>query len=257
MKKTISFAVIFMFLMIACNKGGTANVPNLPKPKDFTDKVSYMIGNDVGTGMSRDSIKINFDYFLMGMQTAMAGDSSLLSKSEIDSLRAKFQESMMKNQEARRKLEDAQWKEAGIKNKIESEKFLAENKKKPGVITTASGLQYQIIKEGNGPIPKETDRIKFHIKGSYMDGKEFDNSYSRQPIILDVSSQIPGWREAWTMMKVGSIWRVWVPSSLGWGENGMRPTIPAAAALIFEFELLSIEDKSLNPAPPQPPKQFR
>jgi len=241
-----------MFALIACNKGGTANVSNLPKPKDFNDQISYMIGSDVGMGMARDSIALNYDYFILGIKNSMNKDSLLLTKTELDTLRRKLQEMMMKKQDARVKQDDMEWRSQAAKNKTEGDKFLQENKKKPGVITTASGLQYSVLKEGTGPMPKVDDKIKLHLKGFYIDGKEFDNTYKRQPIVLDVDKQIPGWKEAWTSMKVGSIWRIWLPPTLGWGEAGVRPTIPANAVLIFEMEILSIEGKSTPPQSMQP-----
>ena len=244
MKKMLTVTVVLMLSLIACNKGGTANVSNMPKPKDFNDQISYMIGTDVGTGLARDSIALNYDYFILGIKNAMNKDSLLMTRPELDTLRKKLQEVMMKKQDARMKQDEMQFRNQGMKNKAEGDKFLSENKNKPGVVTTASGLQYTILKEGNGPVPKMDDKIKLHLKGFYLDGREFDNTYKRQPVVLDVDKQIPGWKEAWTKMKVGSIWRIWLPPALGWGEAGVRPTIPANAVLIFEMEILSIEGKA-------------
>lgn len=251
MKKVLTLAIFFVMALMACNKGGSANVSNLPKPTEYWDKISYMIGYDIGQGIGRDSVQLNFDYFLLAIKHGMAKDSTFADRKEYDSLRMKFQEMMMKKADARMKKDDMDWKAQGPKNKVATEKFLAENKTKPGVITTATGLQYQIIKEGTGQKVQADDKIKFHIKGSYMDGKEFDNSYNRQPIVLDVDKQIPGWKEAWLLMKVGSKFKIWLPPSLGWGDEGLRPTIPPASVLIFEFELLSIEGKA-DPMPANP-----
>jgi FKBP-type peptidyl-prolyl cis-trans isomerase FklB len=125
-------------------------------------------------------------------------------------------------------------KEAGAK-------FLEANKKKPGVITLPSGLQYEIITKGTGPVPKATDTIKANYIGSLIDGKEFDNSYKRgQSITIPVTGVIGGWVEALQLMPVGSKWKLYIPSELGYGDRGAGASIPGGAALIFEIELLDI-----------------
>ena len=123
------------------------------------------------------------------------------------------------------------------------EKFLEANKKRPGVITLPSGLQYEIITKGTGPIPTATDTVKANYTGSLIDGKEFDNSYKRnEALTIPVSGVIKGWVEALQLMPVGSKWKLFVPSDLGYGDRGAGP-IPAGAALIFEIELLDIVHK--------------
>ena len=125
-------------------------------------------------------------------------------------------------------------KEAGAK-------FLEANKKKPGVITLPSGLQYEIITKGTGPVPKATDTVKANYIGSLIDGKEFDNSYKRgEPITIPVTGVIGGWVEALQLMPVGSKWKLYIPSVLGYGDRGAGASIPGGAALIFEIELLDI-----------------
>lgn len=119
-------------------------------------------------------------------------------------------------------------------------KFLEENKKKPGVITLPSGLQYEIITTGTGPVPKATDTVKANYKGTLIDGKEFDNSYTRgEPITIPVSRVISGWIEALQLMPVGSKWKLYIPSDLGYGDRAAG-LIPAGSTLIFEIELLDI-----------------
>lgn len=122
-----------------------------------------------------------------------------------------------------------------------SAKFLEENKKRPGVITLPSGLQYEIITKGTGPIPKATDTIKANYAGTTIDGKEVDNSYKRgSPLVIPVARVIRGWTEALELMPVGSKWKLYIPSDLGYGDNGAGDAIPGGAALIFEIELLDI-----------------
>ena len=130
------------------------------------------------------------------------------------------------------------------KSNVEKEagaKFLEENKKKPGVITLPSGLQYEIITKGTGPLPKATDTVKANYIGSLIDGKEFDNSYKRgEPIIIPLTTVIRGWVEALQLMPVGSKWKLYIPSDLGYGDRGAGGAIPGGATLIFEIELLDI-----------------
>lgn len=243
MKFFVSIIFAAAVLLTSCGKG---NVDNLSKPKEYNDKVSYMIGKDIGNSFIQQNLNknINMDYLLLGLKHGMAQDSTFMSSKELDSLRMKFQEQMMKVQNEKMKQDEEKWKSEGVKNKAEGEKFLAENKNKPGVITTNSGLQYMVIKEGSGKTPVSDDQIKIHLKGYYLDGKEFDNTYNRQPAEISVSASVPGWQEVFKMMKEGSIYRFWLPPALGWGEMGARPTIPANAVLIFEVELLQITGKT-------------
>jgi FKBP-type peptidyl-prolyl cis-trans isomerase FklB len=127
-------------------------------------------------------------------------------------------------------------------NKKIGEDFLAANKQKPGVVTTPSGLQYIVLKEGTGPKPALTDKVKCHYHGTLIDGKVFDSSVDRgQPIDLNVNGVIPGWTEALQMMSVGSKWRLFVPSNLAYGDQQMGPLIAPGSTLIFEVELLDID----------------
>ncbi len=134
--------------------------------------------------------------------------------------------------------------EKNTKAKEEGIKFLEENKKRPGVITLPSGLQYEIIKEGTGPVPKSTDTVKAHYAGSLINGEEFDNSVKRgEPITIPVTGVIQGWVQALQLMPVGSKWKLFIPSDLGYGERGAGGAIPGGAVLIFEIELLEIVNK--------------
>ena len=137
-------------------------------------------------------------------------------------------------------------KEAGDKNAADGEKFLAENKKKEGVKTTASGLQYKVLKEGTGESPKETDTVVTNYKGTLLDGTEFDSSYKRnEPATFPVNRVIKGWTEALQLMKPGAKYQLFIPSALAYGERGVGKDIGPNSTLIFEVELLSIK-------PPEP-----
>ncbi len=128
--------------------------------------------------------------------------------------------------------------------KEEGKKFLAENKKRPGVVELPSGLQYEIIKVGTGEKPKATDTVKAHYAGSLINGQEFDNSYKRgEPLQIPVGGVIQGWVEALQLMPVGSKWKLFIPSELGYGDRGAGGSIPGGAALVFDIELIAILNK--------------
>src|SRR5256886_16774725 len=150
-------------------------------------------------------------------------------------------------------------KQAGEKNKTEGAKFLEENKKKPGVKTTASGLEYKVEKEGSGPQPKPTDMVTVNYRGTLIDGAEFDSSYKRgEPATFPVTGVIKGWTEALQLMKVGSKYQLFIPPNLAYGERAMGPDISPNSTLIFEVELMSIKPGSSaaspTPAPSASPK---
>lgn len=238
MKNFIFFLITLTLL--ACNQGEKIKT-NLPKPTQFEDKASYMIGYDIGMSIVRDSLKVNLDYIIFGFRNAFKGDTTFLTRAELDSFRMEFQKFILENQEKRRKIEEQKLREQAPKNLAEGKAFLDSNKNKPGVVTTESGLQYIVLKEGTGKMPKADDYVKIHVVGKYLDGREFDNTYSRGPVTIPLNQQAQGWREAITHMSEGSKWRIFLPPHLGWGEMGAPPTIPPNSTLIFEIELLSIE----------------
>ncbi len=158
-----------------------------PQLKDQKDKASYSIGYDIGDSFKKQKIELNVDALVAGLKEALAGKDAALPKEERDKTLQAFQKEMMEKQMAASK-------EAGAKNLAEGEKFLAENKKKDGVKTTASGLQYKVLKEGSGASPKETDTVVTNYKGTLIDGTEFDSSYKRnEPASFPVNRVIKGW----------------------------------------------------------------
>jgi FKBP-type peptidyl-prolyl cis-trans isomerase FklB len=159
-----------------------------------------------------------------------------MTEQEVNETMMNFQKDMMAKQQAR-------MKELGEKNKKEGEAFLAENKKKEGVITLPSGLQYKVMKEGDGKTPIVNDVVTVHYRGTLIDGKEFDSSYTRgQPASFPVKGVIPGFSEALQLMKTGSKWQLFIPSNLAYGERGAGDEIGPNAALIFDIELISIKE---------------
>ena len=180
-------------------------------------------------------MEVNTDLLMRGLKDGLGGAKSVLTEEQIKETMNTFQKEMMEKQQAAQK-------EQGEKNKAEGEKFLAENKKKDGVVTTASGLQYTVLKEGTGPKPGLTDKVKVHYHGTLIDGRVFDSSVDRgQPIELSVNGVIPGWTEALQLMPVGSKYRLWLPAKLAYGEQG-TPGGPIGpnATLVFDVELLEI-----------------
>ena len=206
-----------------------------PELKDQKDKASYSIGYDIGDTFKKQKIDLNVDAMVTGLKEALAGKDASISKEEREKTLQAFQKEMMEKQVAASK-------EAGAKNLTEGEKFLAENKKKDGVKTTASGLQYKVLKEGSGPSPKDTDTVVTNYRGTLIDGTEFDSSYKRnEPATFPVNRVIKGWTEALQLMKPGAKYQLFIPPSLGYGERGAGQLIGPNATLIFEVELLSIK----------------
>ncbi len=204
--------------------------------KSQKDKVSYIIGMDIGTNLKRQSVDINPDVLLKGVKDALSNNKPLLTEQEISETMAAFQKEMKAKQEE-------MMKKAGEKNKKEGEAFLAGNKKKEGVVSLPSGLQYKVIKNGSEKKPKLTDTVTTHYKGTLIDGTEFDSSYQRgQPVSFQVNGVIAGWTEALQRMEEGAKWQLFVPSQLAYGERGAGPIGPNAT-LIFEVELISVQEK--------------
>lgn len=202
--------------------------------KNQKDKISYIIGMDIGTNLKKQSIDIDSNILAKGVKDALAGTKPLLTEQEIQETMMAFQKEMMAKQE-----------EIGKKNKKEGEVFLAENKKKEGVKTLPSGLQYKVIKAGTGKKPKLSDPVTAHYRGTLIDGTEFDSSYKRgQPATFPVSGgMIPGWTEALQLMEEGAKWQLFIPSNLAYGERGAGGVIGPNATLIFEVELISVQEK--------------
>lgn len=209
--------------------------------KDQKDKVSYSIGMNIGNNLKKQSIDVNPDVFAQGIKDALSGSKALMTEQEVNETIMAFQKEMSAKQIER-------LKELGEKNKKEGEAFLAENKKKEGIITLPSGLQYKVINEGTGETPELTDVVTVNYRGTLIDGTEFDSSYRRgQPATFPVNAVIAGWTEALQLMKVGSKWQLFVPSDLAYGERGAGRDIGPNATLIFDVELLSIKKEATKP----------
>ncbi|MBO7506790.1 MAG: FKBP-type peptidyl-prolyl cis-trans isomerase [Paludibacteraceae bacterium] len=192
------------------------------------DKISYALGISMAGNLQNAGFKdLNIEELTRGISDIINGKKPDMTPEEAQQL---LNQHFAKLQEAVDK-----------KNKEIGEGFLAENGKQEGVITTASGLQYIVIQEGNGPKPKETDTVRCHYEGRLIDGTVFDSSYRRnQPAEFPVSQVIAGWVEALQLMSTGSKWRLFIPSDLAYGEHGAGDVIRPHSALIFDVELLQI-----------------
>ena len=218
--------------------------------KTDKDKVSYAIGVNIGKSMRKDTVDVDPAIFSRGMKDAMAGGKLLLTDDEIKATLTKLQTDLRARQEVA-------MQKAGEINKKAGDDFLAQNKTKDGVVALPDGLQYKILKEGNGPKPAATDSVVCNYRGTLIDGTEFDSSYKRgQPATFPVNGVIKGWTEAVQLMPVGSKWQLFVPADLAYGNRGAGPDIGPNATLIFEVELLSIQNKAAAQTPnPQAPPQ--
>lgn len=202
-----------------------------PQLKDLKDKVSYSVGLNVGANFKKQGQELNPDALLAGLRDAQSGKTPALTEAEM-------KETM---QAWSKQMEDKQ-KAAGEKNATEGTKFLAENKKKDGVKTTASGLQYKVMKEGTGAQPKDTDTVTVNYRGTLINGTEFDSSYKRgQPATFPVNGVIKGWTEALQLMKTGSKYQLFIPADLAYGARAVGPDITPNSTLVFEVELLEVK----------------
>lgn len=225
--------VIIMSMLLAA---GTAFGEEKQALTTQKEKLSYAIGIDMGTSLKKNAIDVDTDVLFRGIKDALSGGKQLMTEQELkETIQAAQKELAAKQQEKTKALAE--------KNKKEGEEFLAANKKKKGVKALPSGLQYKVITEGKGKMPKATDTVTVNYKGMLIDGTEFDSSFKRnEPATFPVSGVIKGWTEALQLMKEGAKWQLVIPADLAYGERG-TPGGPIGpnAVLVFEVELLSIK----------------
>jgi len=215
---------------------GTAAKAAAPALTTRKEKFSYALGMNYGAGLGanlkKQSVEFDPNLVAQGLKDAMSGGKTRLTEDEAKAVLTQVQNEVRKQQ-----MQQAA---------AEGEAFLAANKEKEGVVTLPSGLQYKILTAGTGPKPTASDSVVCNYRGTLMDGTEFDNSYKRgKPVTFGVGQVIKGWTEALQLMPVGSKWQLFIPSSLAYGEGGEpRGGIGPNATLIFEVELLSIQDKN-------------
>ena len=199
------------------------------------DKLSYALGIGIGSQLAGMGAKgLNIDDFAQAVKDVISGTPLKVDNAEAQSLvQAFFQE-----QEDKQRAAAA---EAGKVAKVAGESFLADNAKKEGVVVLPSGLQYQVLKEGNGKKPSATDQVKCHYEGTLIDGTIFDSSYQRnEPATFGLNQVIAGWTEGVQLMSEGAKYRFFIPYNLAYGEHGAGAQIPPFAALVFDVELLKV-----------------
>ena len=195
---------------------------------------SYALGLNLSDQLKQQGMEVDIDVFVQGFRDGYVGESALLTSDE--ALDVLIQ--MKQEQQARHQAEENKMAE---ENKKAGEAFLAENRKKEGVITLDSGLQYKVIKAGEGPVPKKTDAVRCHYRGTLLDGTQFDSSYDRgEAAEFRVDQLIPGWTEALQLMSSGSKWELYIPSYLAYGARRAGQIGPNST-LIFELELIEIK----------------
>jgi FKBP-type peptidyl-prolyl cis-trans isomerase FklB len=247
MKKNllISFVVVFCFsLFIACNSGDkTADL------KTKNDSISYVIGANIGANLidniSRDSLDLPIESLVQGFKDALNKiDSTVFTETQKQAIMSAFQKEMQQKQMEKVAKAAQPNKEAGTK-------WLEENKAKEGVVQTASGLQYKVIKMGKGAQPQASDSVTVNYEGKLLDGKVFDSSYERKkPAKFVLSQVIRGWQEGLMLMKEGSNYELYIPSDLAYGDQGNQ-NIPGGSTLIFKVELLKVKAAPPQQANPQ------
>lgn len=203
------------------------------KLETFEDKLSYSVGTAMGASLAQIKDEVALEVVIQGIRDKYEGKELLITQEEAQQVQQQF---MVKMQEKEAKRQ-AELVAKGLA-------LLEENKKKKGVTVTESGLQYEIIKKGDGPKPTAEDTVTVDYVGSFADGKVFDSSVERgEPATFGVGQVIPGWTETLQLMPVGSKFKIVIPPSIGYGDQGAPPVIPASAVLVFEVELHSIQEK--------------
>ncbi len=252
-------SIVVLTSVLLLRASGAQNTParqeqnSLAGPKqevsstlDEKSKRNYAMGVSIGDSLKKlQTVELDQDLLLRGLKDALSSGKLLLTEEEIGTTLA-----AIKNEVRAKQLLAA--KELADKNKREGEEFLAANKKKEGVVSLPSGLQYKIVKAGEGKKPTAEDVAVCQYRATLLDGTEFDNSYKTQagPVNFPVKAVIKGWTEALQLMPAGSKWQLFLPSDLAYGENGVpRAKIGPNAALIFEVELLSVKAAPDGPAP--------
>lgn len=228
------FLLVLFLISFLIGCGGEKKVD----VKDETAKISYSLGYQIGMSYKESYVKLDPDALAKGFEDALNENETTLPEDEMKQVVQSYHKRLNEDYKKQQAVDAEKNMEAG-------EAFLKENKTKPGVKTTESGLQYKVITEGTGPHPKATDKVTVHYKGTLIDGTEFDSSFKRgQPATFPVNGVIPGWQEAIPMMKVGGKWELYIPSNLAYGSRGAGKQIGPNSVLIFEVELLSLEENT-------------
>jgi FKBP-type peptidyl-prolyl cis-trans isomerase len=235
MRKSLIYIPVILLMIVGMSCQQSGSVQNV-KLETEADSAGYAIGILVGTNNKQQvenapgGADINLDAMVAAFSVASKGEEGAMTTEEADQVIRRFFE--------------AAGEKEGQLNLETGNAFLEENKSREGVNTTASGLQYEVISEGDGPKPSADDRVRVHYHGTLIDGTVFDSSVERgEPAVFGVGQVIPGWTEALQLMPVGSKWKIYVPSNLAYGERGAGADIGPNTTLIFEVELLEIVEE--------------
>ncbi|QNH60536.1 FKBP-type peptidyl-prolyl cis-trans isomerase [Hymenobacter sediminicola] len=203
------------------------------------EQISYIIGRDLARNFAQQGLDLDVDILAASMKEGISGEPSRLSQEQVQEAMMQLQQQMGGPEDE----DDTQDPNAMNNNKEEGEAFLAENKNKPGITTLPSGLQYEVLTEGSGKKPGPTSQVTTHYHGTLLNGNVFDSSYQRgQPATFGVNQVIAGWTEALQLMPEGSKWRLYIPSNLAYGKRGAGRDIGPDSALIFDVELLRVNN---------------
>jgi FKBP-type peptidyl-prolyl cis-trans isomerase FklB len=238
----LTFALLTLGIVCLepCTAQQTPPATTKPAPELTTekDKLSYAIGMKIGRGLKGDSVDVDQSILIQGLKDAMSGGNTRLTEEECKALLSDLSAELNAKKQA-------ELHRIGEANKQAEQLFLVANKAREGIVTLPSGLQYKILDEGTGPKPTTTDTVICNYRGTLLDGTQFDSSQKRgQPSTVSVSQVIEGWKEALQLMPVGSKWRLFVPSELGYGDRSPVAGIGPNSMLIFELELLAIKGKN-------------
>ena len=232
-------AVAAISLIAACAKSGDKDASKSADASGLTtdaQKFGYSIGIDLGKSLQPVKQYVDVAALKAGLDDASSGATPKLDDAAREEVKNTVAKKMQEEQLAQRA-------DQAKKNQEEGDKFLAENAKKPGVKTTKSGLQYEVLTEGKGPHPTDKDRVTVHYKGTLLNGETFDSSYDRgQPVTFPLANVIPGWTEGVQLMTVGSKYKFYIPAALAYGERGAGVKIGPNSTLVFEVELLGINN---------------
>ena len=234
-RKGVSMRFGWLAVLAVVLVAGQAHAGEKVTLKTQKDKISYIIGLNIGTNLKNQDVAVDADAFAEGLRDGLNSAKPALSETEMRDIMTAFNKKM-------REKRGKEMKKLAAKDEEEGNKFLAANKKKKGVVTLPSGLQYKVIKEGKGKSPTINDVVTVNYRGTLIDGKEFDSSYKRgKPATFPVKGVIKGWTEALQLMKPGAKWDLYIPPQLAYGSRGAGGLIGPESTLIFEVELLSVK----------------
>lgn len=202
--------------------------------KTDKDKLSYSIGASIGKNLKKENTDIDMNLLIKGLKSGLAGEKELMSDKDIRQVMGDYQNQLRKQMMVK-KQNDL------VENKKNGDKYLADYRAKKGVLALPSGVLYKIIKAGDGKKPADSDMVEVYYRGTHVDGKEFDATEPGHPATLKASALIAGWKQAISMMSVGSKWQIVIPSDLAYGERGVGSDIGPNEVLVFDVELVAIK----------------